>query len=118
MEFRLEVLQSAHELTLEVYKITNSFLPNEVYGITQQLKRSTSSIAANINEGQSRQYTKEYIQFLYIARGSNDETNYFLLLAKDLGYINDEKYAELDTKCLSIKMMLNKLISVLKKKIN
>ena len=112
----LEVWKKSHELTLKVYKITRNFPSNEIYGITSQIKRSSSSIAANIIEGQSRQHTKEFIQFLYIAKGSVEETHYFLLLSKDLEYISQIEFDELEKLCISIKMMLNKLITVLKSK--
>lgn len=113
---QLEVWKKSHELTLEVYKITRKFPTNEIYGITSQIKRSSSSIAANIIEGQSRQHTKEFIQFLYIAKGSTEETHYFLLLSKDLEYITQNEFVDLEKLCISIKMMLNKLITVLKSK--
>ena len=106
----LEVWKLAHELTVAVYKITATFPKLEQFGLTSQLRRSTSSIPANIVEGQARQHKKEFIQFLYIAKGSAEETNYHLFLSKELGYINGEEYKPLEENCIRIKMMLNKLI--------
>jgi len=114
MESKLEVWKLAHQLTLEVYRISKNFPSSEMYGLTSQIRRSSSSVPTNIIEGQGRQYQKEFIQFLYIAKGSLEETNYQLFLAKDLKYISDEEYNKLFEICKRIKMMLYKLIKSLK----
>ena len=110
MECNLEVWKVAHQLTMQVYKITEGFPKTEQFGLTSQVRRSASSVPTNIIEGQARQYKKEFIQFLYISKGSLEETNYHLFLAKDLGYITDEQYKLLFDLCTRIKMMLFKLI--------
>jgi len=92
----LEVWKKAHKLVLEIYRVTASFPNSETYGIISQLRRASSSVTANIVEGQSRNTTKEYLSFLYNARGSVEEVRYFLLLAKDLGYIKEDRYNELE----------------------
>lgn len=61
----LKVWKQAHTLVLEIYSITSSFPRSEIYGITNQLRRASSSVAANIVEGQARNSTKDYINFLY-----------------------------------------------------
>ncbi|WP_445749682.1 four helix bundle protein [Polaribacter sp.] len=114
MECKLEVWKLAHQLTLNVYKISKNFPSSEIYGLTSQLRRSASSVPTNIIEGQGRQYEKEYIQFLYVAKGSLEETNYHLYLAKELNYISNDSYNELYEICTRIKMMLFKLIKSLK----
>ncbi|AOW17260.1 four helix bundle protein [Polaribacter vadi] len=114
MENNLEVWKLAHQLTLKVYTISKKFPSLEMYGLTSQLRRSVSSVPTNIIEGQGRQYKKEFIQFLYIAKGSLEEANYQLFLAKDLNYISIEEYHELNILCTRIKMMLYKLIKSLK----
>ena len=114
MESKLEVWKLSHQLTLQVYACSSKFPSSERYGLTSQLRRSASSVPTNIIEGQGRQYKKEFVQFLYIAKGSLDETNYHLFLAKDLKYITNETYRELYELCKRIKMMLFKLISSLK----
>jgi four helix bundle protein len=114
MECKLEVWKLAHQLTLNVYQISKNFPSSEKYGLTSQVRRSSSSVPTNIIEGQGRQYKKEFIQFLYIAKGSLEETNYQLFLAKDLKYISNEEYIELYAICTRIKMMLFKLIQSLK----
>jgi len=83
----LKVWQKVHQLVLEVYRVTTSFPKAEIYGVTSQLRRAASSIPANIVEGQSRQTTKEYLQFLYNARGSLEEVRYSLLLSHDLNFL-------------------------------
>ena len=88
----LKVWQSAHNLTLEIYQITKQFHRDELFRLVNQLCRAVSSIPANIAEGFGRNTTKEFIQFLYIARGSTKETLYHLILAKDLKYINDKQF--------------------------
>ncbi|MBN9352427.1 MAG: four helix bundle protein [Chitinophagaceae bacterium] len=114
MENKLEVWNLAHELATDFYKVTKSFPKEEIYGLVNQVRRSVVSIPANIVEGQARQYKKEFLQFLYISKGSAEETNYHLFLSKDLGYISGEEYNNLSNKCIRIKMMLNKLINSLK----
>lgn len=79
-----------------------------------QLCRAAASVPANIVEGQSRQTTKEYIQFLYNARGSLEETRYHLLLAKDLGFLKEDDYNALETEYKIVSKMLNRLIQSLK----
>ena len=114
MENKLQVWKLAHQFTLDVYKISKTFPSSEKFGLTNQLRRSSSSVPTNIIEGQSRQYKKEFIQFLYIAKGSLEESNYHLFLAKDLKYISNEEYIKLYNLCKRIKMMLYKLIKSLK----
>jgi len=110
----LKVWKQAHALVLEIYKITSSFPNSETYGITSQLRRASSSIAANIVEGQSRNSTKDYVNFLYISRGSLEETRYFLLLSRDLRYLPTESYKRVEAVAISVSKMLNGLIASLK----
>ena len=111
MESNLEVWKTAHQLTLAVYKVTQNFPKSEQFGLTSQVRRSASSVPTNIIEGQARQYKKEFVQFLYISKGSLEETNYHLFLSKELGYISEDDYKMLAELCTRIKMMLYKLIT-------
>ena len=111
----LKVWQEAHKLVLKIYKITKEFPEEERYRLTDQLCRSAASTPANIVEGQSRQTTKEYLQFLYTARGSVAETKYHLLLAKDLEYLEDSDYSEIIMGYDNVGKMLNGLIASLKR---
>ena len=84
----LVVWQKSHELTLSVYKLSFNFPQSEVYGLTSQMRRSSSSIPTNIAEGCGRTTQSQMAHFLNIALGSASELRYQLLLAKDLGYIS------------------------------
>jgi four helix bundle protein len=110
----LKVWKQAHTLVLEIYSITSSFPRSEIYGITNQLRRASSSVAANIVEGQARNSTKDYINFLYTSRGSLEETRYFLLLSRDLNYVSSETYNKIEAISLTVSKMLNGLIASLK----
>jgi four helix bundle protein len=112
----LKVWQEAHKLVIKIYKITDSFPREERYRLTSQLCRSAASIPANIADGQARQTTKEYLQFLYTARGSIAETKYHLILTRDLGYIENSFYNEIITSYNKVGKMLNALINSLKKR--
>lgn len=112
----LDVWQKTHALVLRVYEVTAQFPAAERYRLTDQLCRAASSVSANIVEGQSRQTTREYLQFLYNARGSLEETRYHLLLARDLHLLDANVYAELETGYESASKMLNGLIRALKHK--
>ncbi|NOS57495.1 MAG: four helix bundle protein [Cyclobacteriaceae bacterium] len=82
----LVVWQRAHQLVLGIYKMTNSFPKEELYGSTSQVKRSSVSVAANIAEGFKKKGKKDKLRFFNIAQGSLSETEYYLILAKDLEY--------------------------------
>lgn len=102
----LNVWQKAHNLVIEIYKITRNFPKEENYGLVAQLRRSTSSIPTNIVEGFKRKSKKDYAHFLNIADGSLEETKYHILLAKDLGYIKKEDFNKLNDMCDEIGRML------------
>jgi four helix bundle protein len=85
----------ADDLAVAVYEVSKSFPREEIYGITSQIRRAASSVAANIVEGASRESAKDYAHFLQIARGSLAETQYFLHLAKRLGYLKDRRLVRL-----------------------
>lgn len=110
----IPVFKLSHELTLLVYKETRKFPRIEFYGVVSQLQRAVSSIPANIVEGFYRKSKKELIQFLIISRGSCGEVRYFLLLSRDLGYINQIKYSELDSLAENVHKQLNGWIKSLK----
>jgi four helix bundle protein len=82
----LVVWQKAHQLVLSVYKITRNFPKEEVYCLTSQFRRSTTSVAANIAEAFKKKSPLDKMRILNIAQGSLSETEYFLILANDLQY--------------------------------
>jgi len=114
----LDVYKKSHNFVLEIYKITKTFPNDEKYRLVDQLTRAAYSIPSNIAEGNSRNTTKEYINFLYMARGSANEIKYFLLLSKDLNYINEETYSKLKNKIVIIITLLNGLTNSLRGKLN
>ena len=85
---KIKAWQLADDLTVAVYQWTKKFPREELYGITSQIRRAASSVAANIVEGSSRESRKDYLHFLYIARGSLSETQYFIHLAGRLEYLS------------------------------
>ena len=113
---KLEVWQKSHQFVLSVYKITRSFPKEELYALTSQLRRSASSVPANIVEGNEKKSIKEYVRFLYTAKSSLAEAKYHLLLAQDLGYINNIIFNELLNNVNEIGKMLNGLINYLSNK--
>lgn len=84
----LLVWQKAHRFVLDVYSLTAAFPKQETYGLSLQMRRAAVSIAANIAEGFRRRSKAEKVRFLNIAEGSAEECRYFLILAKDLGYVD------------------------------
>jgi four helix bundle protein len=90
----LVVWQKAHQLALGVYKMTKSFPKEELYGSTSQVKRSSVSVAANIAEGFKKKGKADKLRFFNIAQGSLSETEYYLILAKDLEYYNTDLLIE------------------------
>jgi four helix bundle protein len=113
----LTVWQEAHKLTLEVYKVTARFPAAEKYGIVSQLRRSSSSVPANIAEGFGRATTRELLRCLQIARGELEETRYFVLLSRDLGYITPQDCENFGQRCTSVGRLINGLGSSLKRRL-
>ncbi len=110
-DFRtLNVWQKAHLLTVSIYKTTSFFPKEELYGLTSQIRRASSSIPANIAEGRGRGGNAEFKQFLQIAMGSASELEYHLLLARDLHYLNAADYVCLADSAVEVKKMLAALI--------
>ena len=113
-EFRtLKVWRKAHELVLAVYRSTSRFPPEERYGLTSQLRRAAVSVPSNIAEGCGREGDRDFARFLSIAGGSASEAEYQLLLARDLGYLSEERHRPLDAQINEVKRMLNSFIRTL-----
>jgi four helix bundle protein len=107
---KLKVWEKAHQLTLDVYRVTANFPKEEVYGLTSQIKRAAASIPANIAEGSGRGSNTELIRFLRIATGSAYELEYHILLASDLQFLNAASQEQLTDQVSEIKRMLTGLI--------
>lgn len=82
----IQVWRQAHAIALGVYELTKSFPPEERYGIIQQMRRAAVSVAANIAEGSKKIFRRDYVRFLNMAECSLREVEYFLLLAHDLRF--------------------------------
>lgn len=106
----LKVWVKSHEITLQIYRLSKGFPKEETYSLTNQLRRSSSSTPANIAEGCGKNSKNDFCRFLNIALGSANETEYFLLLAKDLDYLKIEDHQLLEKTINEIKAMLISLI--------
>jgi four helix bundle protein len=113
----LTVWQEAHKLALNVYKVTMKFPAVERFGIVSQIRRASSAVPANIAEGFGRATTRELLRCLQIARGELEETRYFALLSRDLGYITSEDCKNLGERCNSVARLINALGSSLKRRL-
>lgn len=110
-DFRqLRVWQESHQLTLEIYHITKTFPKEELFSLTNQIRRASISIPSNIAEGCGRGSNKDYANFLQMALGSAFEVDYQLLLAKDLKYIDADSYLVLNGKIDILKRQLSILL--------
>lgn len=107
----LDVWQSARKLVVAVYQLTAGFPKEEVYGLTSQIRRCAVSIPSNIAEGVGRNYPKETIHFLHVSRGSIYELETQMIIAKDLGLLDEEKHNTLDELLKKTRMLLNGFIS-------
>ncbi len=107
---QLKVWQKAYRFVLTVYRHTPAFPSQERYGLTAHLLKSAVSVPSNIAEGCGRESDRELARFLSIAAGSASETEYQLLLAHDLGYLNPQAYQELGNQVNEVKRMLNSFI--------
>jgi four helix bundle protein len=118
-DFRtLIVWQRAHELTLAVYRSTKDFPADERFGLTSQMRRSSSSVPTNIAEGCGRDSNPEFNRFLQIAFGSTSELDYQLILAWDLGFLSAGVHTELKAKLIEVQKMLAALIRKVRSEIN
>lgn len=87
----IEIWKRSHKLTVEIYRATQHFPKEEIFGLTSQIRRAVSSIPTNIAEGCGRRTNAELANFLNIASGSASEVEYEILLAKEVGYITAEQ---------------------------
>lgn len=107
----LKVWEKAHLFTVKVYEITKAFPKEELYSLTNQLRQAASFIPANIAEGCGKNSKQELAHFLNIALGSSNESEYYLILSKDLTYLEETNYNTLYSLINEVKGMLITLIS-------
>jgi four helix bundle protein len=112
----LIVWQKAHLMVLEIYAVTKSFPKEETFGLTSQMRRAGVSIAANIAEGYKKKTKPNKLNFLNIAEGSLEEIKYYLVLARDLEYIKNEKFIPLESLSNEIGKLLNGYYNAIQKK--
>jgi len=114
----LKVWQKAHGLVLEVFRLTEKFPRADRFGIVSQVRRSASSVAANIAEGFGRGTTRELLRTLQIARGELEETRYFMLLSRDLARISAEEFDRINAECDAVGKLINALGSSLRRRLS
>ena len=114
-DFRsLKVWEKAHALALTIYKSTVEFPKQELYALTNQIQRAAVSIPANIAEGCGKDSGAELKRYFLIAIGSSSELEYLLLLACDLGYLQEATHQSMQNDLVEIRKMLNSFIQKLK----
>lgn len=113
---KLEVWQRAHRMVLDVYELTESFPKSEIFGLVSQCRRASVSIPANIAEGCGKNSNNDFANFLNIALGSVNEVEYYFLLSKDLNYLDDTIFNNLNQQLGIIKGMLISLIIKIRQK--
>ena len=99
-------MEKSIDLVSEIYEITKSFPKEEIYGLTNQIRRSAVSIPSNIAEGAGRNHDKEFIQFLYISLGSSSELETQIFICNNLKYIGEEQMNTILEKLYDIRKML------------
>jgi len=109
----LEIWKLSRQFCTQIYATTSNFPDDEKFGLTNQLRRASVSIPSNIAEGCSRSSNKDFSRFLEISIGSTYEIETQLLIAFDLGYINQDKLDELSTDLNKIIKMISKFRSSL-----
>jgi len=110
--------KESHKLVLEIYKITERFPKNEMFGLSNQMRRCSVSIVSNIAEGFSRATFKDKNQFLQMALGSVTELQSQLIISRDLKYINTDEFKKIADKTVLSHKLINGLIKGNKNKIN
>ena len=108
----LEVWQKAHQCVLDIYRMTRGFPAEEKFGLISQMRRAAVSIAANIAEGFKKRGLRDKANYYNVAQGSSEEGRYYLILSKDLGYI--QEHAVLSDQIDEVARMLHGLINSIK----
>ena len=112
----LEVWKRSVSLVTFIYEITKSYPKEEIYGLTNQIRRSAVSISSNISEGAGRSHTKEFVQFLYISLGSLSELETQVIISENLKFISIDNSAKIQNELTEIRKMIQGLIRNLENK--
>lgn len=110
----LNAWKESHKFVLLVYRKTTSFPKEEVFGITNQIRRAAVSIVSNIAEGFGRQSYKEKVQFYSIAQGPNLEIQSQMLVARDLQFLKEKDFQEIADQSIAVGKLLSGLIRATK----
>ena len=105
----LKVWQQAHALVLEIYPLSARFPTEERFGVVSQLRRAAASVASNIAEGSKKASNADFARLLNIAEGSVAETEYFLILSRDLGYVDEPTVEPMFERVAELARMLHGL---------
>lgn len=108
----LKVWHKAKELAVYIYKLTNSDVFKKDFGLKDQMRRASVSVASNVAEGDERDTNKDSVRFLYIAKGSLAELLTQVIIAKEINYISEDEFRYISGECEKIGRMLGKLIKV------
>jgi len=112
----LRAWQEAMDLVQEIYAATRTFSEWERFGLTAQIRRAAISVPSNIAEGAARETTSEFRQFLIVARGSLSELETQLILARNLGYLSEERFADLMARVDTVFALLGGLLRSFKQR--
>ena len=110
----LKVWQRAKDLAVYIYKVTNDGKFAKDYGLRGQIRRAAVSIPSNLAEGDELGTNKQAINFFHIAKGLTAEVQTQAILAKEIGYLDDKSYSQINQECETISKMLTKLIQARK----
>jgi len=113
---KLIVWQRAHELALAVYQFSSDFPKHELFGLTSQLRRAAVSVAVNIRQGHTLGTDLQFLRHLRIAQGSLSEVEYYLILAKDLGCIEERDNQVSEASRGEVGFLLHRLIESVEKR--
>ena len=106
----LKVWQRAKDLAIQIYKLTNSGDFSKDFGLRDQIRRAAVSVASNIAEGDERDTNKDAVRFLYMAKGSLAEVLTQIIIAKEIGYLQENNYISIMDECEAVGKMLGSLI--------
>ena len=113
----LDVWQKSMDFVTEIYSLTKRFPKEEMYGLSSQMRRAAVSIPSNIAEGRAKRTTREFIRFVNISFGSASELETQILIARNLGYVNENEIENTMSHLNEISKMLYKLLVGLEKKL-
>jgi four helix bundle protein len=115
---RLVLWQKSVRLAVEINRVSRRLPKHELFGLAAQMNRAAISIPSNVAEGAARHTTRDYIRFLYIARGSSAEIDTQLLLAEELGYVTSDELAPALAISDEVGRLLNAVITALHRRLN